>query len=76
MTDLPEIVRQGSGPFDDWREIVRRDTGERIGWLRRDTQSSVVAWDAYTPEKAWLHGFGNQADAVRYLRHAAIGDTE
>ena len=65
---LPEIVRQGDGPFDDWREVVRRDSGECIGWLRRDSWASSVGWDAYTPDKEWLQGFSNQADAVRYLR--------
>ena len=61
------IIRRGDGPFDDWREVVRRDTGERLGWLRRDSWSSVVAWDAYDPDKKWLQGFSNQVDAVRYL---------
>lgn len=71
MSDLPEIVRRGDGPYDDWREVVRRDTGERIGWLQRDTWGSVVAWDAYDTDRKWLQGFGDQGAAVRYLRRIA-----
>ena len=69
---LPEferlIVRRVDGSFDNWREVVRRDTGECIGWLQRDTWGSVVSWDAYTPDKEWLQSTGSQADAVRFLR--------
>lgn len=68
------LVRRGRGTFDNWREIVVRKTGERVGWLRRDQSYSVVAWDLYDSEKNWLRGFGDQASAIRYLWRAITED--
>lgn len=61
------IVRRGTPGYDDWREVVWRDTGKCIGWLQRDTWGSLVAWDAYDLDRKYLSGFGNLTDATRYL---------